>query len=250
MLAEQRFSAILQELSENRAASVPRLCELTGASEATIRRDLTTLANQGRLNKVHGGAVLAGSAFQGEEPDVNTKAHLHQEEKDRIAQYAASLVNDEDMVYLDAGTTTVRMAEYLKGSKATFVTNGIACAQRLMELGLRGYVLGGALKPGTGAVVGAGVLNALEHYHFTKVFLGINGITVKQGFTTPDPEEAAIKTRAAEHGYLVYVLADSSKFETVSAVTVLPLEKASIITDCLPDPAYLEYTIIKEVKAP
>ena len=247
MLAEQRFEAILQELSDNRAASVTRLCQLTGASEATIRRDLTILSRQGRLNKVHGGAVLASSTFQGEEPDVGTKAQLHLEEKDCIARYAAGLVNDDDVVYLDAGTTTVRMVEYLKGSGATFVTNGIACAQRLMELGLRGYVLGGWLKPGTWAVVGTGALEELGKYNFTKAFLGINGITVRQGFTTPDPEEAAIKTRAAEQAYLTFVLADSSKFELVSAVTVLPLEKATIITERLPDPGYLEHTIIKEV---
>ena len=161
MLAEQRFEAILQELADNRAASVTRLCELTGASEATIRRDLTALARQGRLNKVHGGAVLASGTFQGEEPDVSTKTLLHRDEKDRIAHYAAGLINDDDVVYLDAGTTTVRMVEYLKGSGATFITNGIACAQRLMELDLRGYVLGGFLKPGTWAVVGTGALEEL-----------------------------------------------------------------------------------------
>lgn len=247
MLAEQRFETILQELTNSRAASVTRLCELTGASEATIRRDLTVLARQGRLNKVHGGAVLTGSTFQGEEPDVTTKNLLHREEKEAVARYAAGLVRDDDVVYLDAGTTTVRMVEYLKGSGATFVTNGIACAQRLMELGLKGYVLGGWLKPGTWAVVGTGALEELSRYNFTKAFLGINGITVRQGFTTPDPEEAAIKTRAAEQAYLTFVLADSSKFELVSAVTVLPLEKATIITERLPDPGYLEHTIIKEV---
>ena len=247
MLAEQRFEAILQELVDNRAASVTRLCELTGASEATIRRDLTALARQGRLNKVHGGAVLASGTFQGEESDVSTKTLLHRDEKDRIANYAAGLINDDDVVYLDAGTTTVRMVEYLKGSGATFITNGIACAQRLMELDLRGYVLGGFLKPGTWAVVGTGALEELGKYNFTKAFLGINGITVRQGFTTPDPEEAAIKAKAAEQSYLTFVVADSSKFELVSAVTVLPLEKATIITEHLPDPSYLEHTVIKEV---
>ena len=247
MLAEQRFEVILAELSGSRAASVTRLCQLTGASEATIRRDLTVLSRQGRLNKVHGGAVLAGGTFQGEEPDVTIKTLLRREEKDRIARYAAGLISNDDVVYLDAGTTTVRMVEHLKGSGATFVTNGIACAQRLMELGLRGYVLGGFLKPGTWAVVGTGALEELGGYNFTKAFLGINGITVRQGFTTPDPEEAAIKRRAAEQAYLTFVLADSSKFELVSAVTVLPLEKATIITERLPDPGYLEHTVIKEV---
>lgn len=247
MLAEQRFEIILQELNEHRAAGVPRLCELTGASEATIRRDLNALARQGKLNKVHGGAVASGGEFLGEEPDVDTKERLHQPEKERIARYAAELITDDDVVYLDAGTTTVRMVEHLRQSKAIFVTNGVACALRLLELGLRGYVLGGTLKPGTGAVVGADALNALERYNFTKAFLGINGITVRQGFTTPDPEEAAVKRKAAQRAYLTYILADSSKFETVTAASVLPLEKASIITNRLPDRTYLEHTVVKEV---
>ena len=247
MLAEKRFELILQELSDARTASVMRLCELTGASEATIRRDLTALAKQGRLNKVHGGAVLAASEFQGEEPDVPTKTQLFQFEKAAIAKYAAGLISHDDVIYLDAGTTTMRMIDYLGGCKATFVTNGIACAHRMLEMGLRAYIIGGYLKPGTWAVVGPTALAELGKYNFTKAFLGINGITIRQGFTTPDPEEATIKAKAAEQSYLTFVLADSSKFESVSTVTVLPLEKATIITEHLPDPSYLEHTVIKEV---
>ena len=118
MLVEQRFAAILQELQEHHAASVARLCELTGASEATTRRDLNVLADQGLLNKVHGGAVLAGESFIGKEQDVSTKTQLCQDEKERIAAYAAGFVNDDDVVFLDSGTTTVRMLPHLRDSKA------------------------------------------------------------------------------------------------------------------------------------
>lgn len=248
MLAEMRFAAILKELTENKSASVGRLCQITGASEATIRRDINALAKQGKINKVYGGAVLSENVFQVDEPDVNTKNRLHQEEKERIAKYAAKLVNDDDVVFIDAGTTTVKMIDYLKDSKAVFVTNGIDCAKKMMDLELKSYVLGGILKHGTGAIVGTIALRELEKYNFTKAFLGINGISEQQGFTTPDTEEAAVKTKAAEQSYLTYILADSSKFSKVSAATVLPLEKATIITDFLPDTRYLEHTIIKEVK--
>lgn len=247
VLVEQRFETILEELERTHAASVSRLCELTGASEATTRRDLTVLASRGLISKVHGGAVLAGSEFEGNEPNVETKNTLHPDEKVRIARYAASLVSDDDVVFLDAGTTTYHMLDYLHGSKATFVTNSVFGAQKLMELGLKGYVLGGKMKAGTGAIVGTLVCEGLERYNFTKAFLGINGITIRQGYTTPDPEEAAIKLKAADQAYMTYILADSSKFQKVSAVTVLPLERAVIITEHLPDQAYLEYTIVKEV---
>ena len=136
MLAEERQRVILRVLEEKRAATVAVLCQETGASEATIRRDLNELDRQGKLNKVHGGAVLPVSEFESQEPDVLTKSTLHTEQKDRIARYAAAQVNDQDFVFIDAGTTTLRMAEYLEGSKATFVTTGIECARRLVEKGL------------------------------------------------------------------------------------------------------------------
>ena len=139
------------------------------------------------------------------------------------------------------------MAEYLTNSKATFVTTGIECARRLVEKGLRVYVPGGLLKPGTQALVGAAATESIGRYNFTKSFIGTNGIAVRQGYTTPDMEEASIKSLAVERSYLSYVLADSSKFGKVAAVTICPLRDACILTDRMPDEIYLSQTIIKEV---
>ena len=247
MLAEQRAERILRELAQRRAATVTDLCQVTGASEATIRRDLNALAKQGKLSKVHGGAMLMTAEFLGEELDMETKRQLRTEEKDRAARYAAGLIRDDDVVFLDAGTTILRMAEHLPSSKALFLTNSIECACRLMERNLRTHVLGGMLKAGTMALIGAETLEALRRYNFTKAFLGVNGVTVAQGFTTPDPEEAAVKSLAAERAQTVYVLADSSKFGQVTAAVMFPIEAACIITDHLPDRRYRDYTDIREV---
>ena len=247
MLAEQRAERILRELAQRRAATVTDLCQVTGASEATIRRDLNALAKQGKLSKVHGGAMLMTAEFLGEELDMETKRQLRTEEKDRAARYAAGLIRDDDVVFLDAGTTILRMAEHLPSSKALFLTNSIECACRLMERNLRTHVLGGMLKAGTMALIGAETREALRRYNFTKAFLGVNGVTVAQGFTTPDPEEAAVKSLAAERAQTVYVLADSSKFGQVTAAVMFPIEAACIITDRLPDRRYRDYTDIREV---
>lgn len=247
MLAEERAAAILSFIEQQGAASVAQLCQATGASEATIRRDLTQLHQQGRLNKVHGGAVALRGNFSMEEPDLTTKAQLHVEEKSAIGRYAAAQVNDDDFVFLDAGTTVLAMADHLAASRAGFVTTSIACAKRLSELGRRVTVVGGQLKLGTEAIIGAEALAFLERYHFTKAFLGANGITVKQGCTTPDPEEAAIKRRAADQAYMTYVLADSSKFGQTAAVTIRPLEKVCVITERLPDESFRDKGIIKEL---
>lgn len=248
MLAEERFQRIMEAIGRQGAVSVTQICEALGVSEATARRDLNALAAQGKLSKVHGGAVAIDRPFETEEPSVAAKARLQVEEKARIARYAAAQVHDEDLVFLDAGTTVLRMVDYLAGSKATFVTTGISCARRLVRKGLRAYVVGGLLKPGTEAIVGGPALDFLGNYNFTKAFLGINGISKDQGFTTPDTEEACIKAKAVERAYMTYVLADASKFGKVAAVTVCGLEKACILTDRLPDESYRQHAIIKEVE--
>ena len=118
---------------------------------------------------------------------------------------------------------------------------------RLPLRGLRTYVLGGVIKPGTLAVIGSQAVADIKKYNFTKTFLGTNGIAVEPGFTTPDPEEAMVKAAAAARARETWVLADSSKFGTITAASVLPLSGARIITDHLDDPRYLEYTDIKVV---
>ena len=247
MLAEQRTEVILSELAERRAVSVTDLCQATGASEATIRRDLNALARQGRLVKVHGGATsLEEEEFLAREPDLATKQR-YVREKERIARYAAALVGDDDVVYLDTGTTVLHMADHLKGSNALFVTSSVEFAVRLTEHDLHVYVLGGTLKLGTVDIVGAEALNAIRRYNFTKAFLGANGVTTAQGFTTPDPEEAAVKALAASRAQEVFVVADSSKFDAVSAAVMFPLKGAVIITDRLRDTRYMDHTVVKEV---
>ena len=242
MLAEQRARAILQQVSQHQTVSVTELCQATGASEATIRRDLNSLARQGRLVKIHGGATsLEEEEFLAREPDLATKQR-YSREKERIARYAAGLVGEDDVVYLDTGTTILHLADHLKGSKALFVTSSIDLAGRLTEHSLHVYVLGGTLKLGTVDLVGAEAIHALRRYNFTKVFLGVSGVSVSQGFTTPDPEAAALKSLAASRAQAVYVLADSSKFGRVTAATILPLDRSYIITDKLPDRKYLDST--------
>ena len=131
MLAEQRARAILQQISQRKTVSVTDLCQTTGASEATIRRDLNALARQGRLVKIHGGATsLEEEEFLAREPDLDVKQR-YAREKERIARYAASLIGDDDVVYLDTGTTTLHMASHLKDSGALFVTSSIDLAGML-----------------------------------------------------------------------------------------------------------------------
>lgn len=251
MLTEERYAKILNRLAEKKAVTVAELTELLGASEATVRRDLNALADLGRLNKVHGGATALSGVFTAAEEDVPTKSARFVAEKEAIARYAATLVSGDDFVFLDAGTTTERMIDFLpEACAATFITNGFPHVQKLARRGVRVSMVGGQYKAVTEAVVGAQAVQDLGRYHFTKCFMGVNGITPEAGLTTPDTEEAVVKAEVVRRSYLCYALADHSKFGVVSSVTFAPLEKACVITDRLPDESYRSFTVIKEVSRP
>lgn len=139
------------------------------------------------------------------------------------------------------------MTSFLKNSKATFVTNGIEHAKQLARNGCKTMVLGGELKQSTEAIIGLVAATNLQKYSFTKAFIGTNGISEKQGFTTPDTEEAMLKAVAIEHSFIAYVLADSSKFGKVSAVTFASIDAACIVTDSCDNDNIKKRTVVKEV---
>lgn len=248
MLTTQRHDEIMHILQEKGSVSVNELTVRLHASESTIRRDLAALAELGKLNKVHGGATLMARDLILREDSIDDKLKKQIKEKKMIASYAASQIQPGDFVYLDAGTTTLLMTEFLDQKDVTFVTNGIVHARELVKKGFRTYVLGGELKSTTEAVVGASAVQNLQNYNFSKAFIGTNGLTVKQGYTTPDIDEAYVKTAAIEHSFVAYVLTDSTKFGKVSTVSFGSLEAAIIITDHMTDPVYAQHTIVKEVE--
>ena len=203
MLAEERFSLIMEQLDRKRTVTVQELCEALNTSESTIRRDLTELDRQGKLNKVHGGATLPDSRFLADEPTMEAKETLAVEQKRSIAQAAAQLINANDFVFIDAGSTTLELVRALTGDalKASYLTNGVAHARALAQKGCRVYLPGGLLRPQTEAIVGAPTVSIIQQYNFTKAFMGANGVALEAGFTTPDPEEAAVRRqRCTGHG--------------------------------------------------
>ncbi len=249
MLAKERRDLILSYINEKKVVTVPELMEEFGASAATIRRDLSELHDAKKLVKVHGGATAIGSSdVTTFEPSVSTKAFLNVAEKDAISKYAASLINDDDFVYIDSGTTTLEMIKYISNTKAKYITNGIVHAKRLLERGLNTMIIGGRCKPTTEAIIGPDCIEGIGKYHFTKAFMGTNGISIDAGFTTPDVDEALVKAEAVKHAYISYVLADHSKFGQVSSVTFADITACCIITDKEVGKGYSSKTVIKVVK--
>lgn len=232
MLTKERRDLIVSFINEKNVVTVSDLMEEFGASAATIRRDLSVLHDEKRILKVFGGATsIKKNDVDTSEPTVSAKAFLNIAEKDAISKYAASLIEDNDFVYIDSGTTTLEMIKYISNTKAKYITNGIVHAKKLLEKGLQTMILGGRCKMVTEAIIGPACIEAISKYHFTKAFMGTNGISLSAGFTTPDVDEALVKEEAVKRAYVSYVLADHSKFGQVSSVTFADLSSCHIITD-------------------
>lgn len=238
MLTEKRQEEILKLVNKNGSVTVQELKDLFDASESTIRRDLNALHDMGVLVKVFGGAVKSESRIQVKEEKVSLRMEQRRTEKQKIAQFAASLIEADDFIYLDAGTTTGAMIPFIEETKATFVTNAVSHALLLAEKGIHVILIGGEMKASTEAIVGNEAYQNIQKYYFTKGFFGTNGVDQTAGFTTPDVNEALVKESAIKHSQAPYVLCDSGKFHQICPVRFAEFKEAIVITDCVPDDGY------------
>lgn len=228
MLTPERHQLILSLLKDKEAVRIHELVETTGASESTIRRDLSELEEQRLLKRVHGGATAVQSKI--EEPSVPEKAVKNEQQKIAIARYAASLVKERDSIFIDAGTTTYQMLLYLP-ENIVVVTSSPDIGLQLIKRNIKTILLGGELKAATLSLVGREAVKSISQYRFDKCFLGINGIDKFHGLTTPDPDEAYVKQLALQFADERFVLCDSDKFSAVTFAKVADLRGITVITD-------------------
>lgn len=235
MLTQQRHKIILQELQRRNTITVLELVDMLETSESTIRRDLVELDQQGKLHRVHGGATLIHKESSSVEDSIFDRQVLHQDEKTKIAMYASDLIEDNDFIYIDAGSTTEKLIDCIDSQKrVTYITNGLIQAQKLMAKGCRVQIIGGEVRTITGAVTGASAMETLHKCNFTKGFFGTNGADVQCGFTTPDMEEAMMKETALHQCHMAYVLCDDTKLNKVTPVKFADIKDAIIITTSCP----------------
>lgn len=235
MLTEERFDEITRLVNERGSITNHELVKLLNVSESTIRRDITALADDNRVIRVHGGAMSVNSGVSMEDSDINARRAQCGEEKKQIAKYAASLINNGELVYIDAGTTTEYMIDYITAAGATFVTNALSHAVKLAKRGFNVYIIGGQIKSITEAIIDSEAIISLTKYNFTKGFFGTNGVSRDRGLTTPDVREADIKKFAMSRCAKKYVLCDSSKFNKVSKATFAMPGEVTVITEKMPE---------------
>lgn len=176
---------------------------------------------------------------------MNEKASLHVDEKNSIAEYAASLIKDNTLVYIDAGTTTSCLCDYIKSSGNIFVTNSMTIAQKLTKRKYKVYVTGGEIKLSTDAFVGSFPVETIKRFTFDIGFFGANAISLSQGYTTPDYEEAMIKKTALNRSVKAYVIADNSKLGFEQGVKFASFNEATLITDKINNKEYKKENVLE-----
>lgn len=247
MLKQERLSTIEALVNERKYVSIHELMAKTNSSESTIRADIIELSELGKIQRLRGGAQALDNDSLSYELSMEAKLVLEPEAKMAIAQYAASLVKNHSIIYVDAGSSTYFLSDILNTPDLEVMTNSFSIARCLASKGHRVYMTGGELKMSTDAFIGTFTKEILSKFTFDLGFFGCNGIDLKKGLTTPDFEEAMIKKMAMEQCKKVYCLADHTKFGAVSAVSFHPFNPTEIITDYI-DKEEFKNLGIKEVK--
>ena len=233
-IAYNRHLTILDKLQEQGRVRVDELADLLEVSEVTIRRDLDYLNEHGFLVRTHGGATAMQyrQALQ-KEPGFNEKGGVNVEEKERIAKRAVEFIDENDIVFLNSGSTALFFLQALRNKRARVITNNAAAIEVELDLLVELLVLGGEYRERSRSFVGEFALNALRNIYSSHTILGTNGISLDQGLTTTVYQECNINQAMIEntHGKVI-VLADHTKIQKVSNFVSASIDAVDIlITD-------------------
>ena len=238
MLVEERKAHLLRLLAENGSVVAAEAARTIGVSEDTIRRDLRELARDGRLKRVHGGAVPASPAMA----PFPGRLAIADEEKAEIGKRAAGLLESGQFVFLDGGTTALHLARNLpQVIEVTIATHAPNIALELMNHErVTVEIVGGRLYRHSVVTVGAATLGWLSRYRPDICFIGATGLHPKQGITTGDSEEAEVKRAVISISGASYILASSEKIGAVSPFQITDFRNVDgIITTAKADGAIL-----------
>jgi DeoR family transcriptional regulator of aga operon len=236
MRQSDRLSAILERLSDGGTVGVAELCGELGVSPATVRRDLEHLERQRLLKRTHGGAVAQGVSY---ELPLRYKGARHQEEKRRIAAAAAGRVSEGMAIGLSGGTTTTEVARaVVDRQRLTVVTNALNIASELaVRPNLKLLVTGGVARSESYELVGPLAEASLAGLNLDLVFLGVDGISPREGLTTHHEVEAHTNLALIERARRVVVVADSSKIGCAAFARICEIDRIhELFTDSAADP--------------
>jgi DeoR/GlpR family transcriptional regulator of sugar metabolism len=224
LIPAQRRDKIQDYLTFHQIVRTADLCNLLETSEATVRRDLEWLEQKGILERTHGGAILSQRMLF--EQEYQQRAQHHPEEKKRIGELAASLIEDGDIVFINSGTTATQVLEHIRRDvRVTIFTNNLSGILESTHSDFHCYLTGGEPQPRSNSLAGRFAIDNIRQVYATKAILGVDGISVKHGCTVPTNAEAEVVRQMIERtkGQII-IVADRSKWGVVSNFSIANIE--------------------------
>ena len=224
----QRQRKIIDLLDGRNEASVSELAGLLRVSAVTVRQDLSYLQDEGFLQRIHGGAVLRSA------DDISKRLVLNYDKKLAIALRAADFIDRDETILIESGSTNAILVKELgRRPNVNVITTNAFIAQQLKKSAQANIILlGGIYQHESDSLVGQLTKLCLEHVHFSKAFVGVDGYTIESGFTSADMQRAEISGLIARKSNEVFVLTDSSKFGRVHLATLFrPDDITHLVTD-------------------
>lgn len=232
LIPAQRRDRIQEFLAVHKIVRTADLCELLEASEATVRRDLEWLEQEGYLERTHGGAILSQRMTL--EPGYQQRAQVYIDEKRSIGALAASLIQKDDVVFLNSGTTTTEVLRHASNDPSISIfTNNLWGVVELGEPAFQYYLVGGQFQPRSYSVAGRFATENLAQVYANKAILGADGISLRHGCTVPSNGEAEIVRQMIRQtkGEIIMV-ADHTKWGVVSNFQIAAIEEiTTLVTD-------------------
>jgi len=230
MLAEKRQEKIMKILKRKGSATISELCKSTGASIATIRRDLSKMENRSLLFKIHGGAMLSNrNKF---ELSFEKRSLVNIEKKKMIAMKAVTMIEEGDTILLDAGTTTFFIAREIGKSRknVSLFTNSLAIAGEIANYSkIRLTLIGGKVDWKNMATVGFAAATYLMNLVVDKAFIGVNAVDVTHGAMTVEEDNAFLNHLMSKSAQRTIVVADSTKIGKSSFFGSVPIENMNFL---------------------
>lgn len=236
----ERQRELARLLERTGRLSVAQICEQFNISEATARRDLEALSEQGLIQRVHGGAVLVRQAAP-EEP-ILRRSRDQEIEKEHIGRATAALVQNEETVFLGSGTTVLQVAQNLVTRNFTVITNSLPVINLMSgKENITVIALGGMLRNSELSFIGHITEQALKEVRADKVIIGIRAISIEHGLTNDYLPETRTDRAILNAGRENIIVADHTKCDVISTAFMAPLTAVhTLVTDNMTDPEFIE----------
>jgi DeoR family transcriptional regulator, myo-inositol catabolism operon repressor len=250
MIKDKRINKIEEYIKEHKSVSLDELMEVFKVSKNTIRRDVQELVERDEFKKVYGGVAVKDEDQTAKLEPFQDRQVRHQKEKKIIAKAAAQFINDGDIIFIDSGTTTIELIEYLKEKNVTVLTNNLDFILRALPFeNLSIISTGGLLERKTNSFGSIKYIDFLNAYNIKKAFMASTGVSLTNGVTNASPLESELKTAVVNRSIESYLLIDHNKFDKYGLMTYCTLDNIDyLITDQMPSQTYKEYIEANDIK--